>query len=70
MIPLRPVAARARRIADIVASVPDDTNRTRSHEGTRPMTRRASSFSSSVGAPKVTPFAAWSRIAATTRGCV
>jgi hypothetical protein len=57
-IPGRPVAARARRSADIVASVPEETNRIFSHAGTRASTRRASSVSSSVGAPNVVPFPA------------
>ena len=47
----RPVAARARRTALIAASVPDETNRTISIEGTTFATRSASATSGSVGAP-------------------
>jgi hypothetical protein len=54
----RPVAPRAKRIADIVASVPDETKRTRSQLGTRSQMRRASSVSSSLGVPNDVPLAA------------
>jgi len=50
-ISLRPVKPRARRIAVIVASVPEDTSRTRSIEGSSSQSRSASSVSSCVGAP-------------------
>ncbi len=45
------MAARARRTALIAASVPDETNRTFSIEGTAFATRSASSISAFVGAP-------------------
>ena len=51
----RPVAARASRTAVIDASVPDETRRTISAEGTRSTTSAASSTSASVGAPKLVP---------------
>ncbi len=51
----RPVAARARRTALIVASVPELTNRTMSTDGKVATTRSASRSSSSVGAPNVVP---------------
>src|SRR6266540_5697640 len=51
----RPVAARARRTALIVASVPELTNRTISTEGTIATTRSASRTSSDVGAPNDVP---------------
>ena len=47
----RPVAARARRRADIVASVPELTKRTSFIDGTASQMRRASSISSSPVAP-------------------
>ena len=47
---------RARRMALIVASVPELTSRTFSIDGTASMTRSASSLSASVGAPKLVPF--------------
>ena len=47
--------ARARRSALIAASVPDETNRTCSIDGTASTTARASSTSISVGAPNVVP---------------
>ena len=52
----------------MTASVPDDTNRTCSSDGTAAQTARARSSSSSVGAPKVVPFAAAVVTAATTSG--
>jgi hypothetical protein len=47
----RSVKPRATRMADIVASVPLDTNRTIRHEGTRAPISSASRTSRSVGAP-------------------
>jgi hypothetical protein len=47
----RPVKPRATRMADIVASVPLDTNRTIPQEGTRVPISSASRTSRSVGAP-------------------
>ena len=47
----RPVNPRATRTALIVASVPELTMRTISTDGTASQTMRASSTSSSVGAP-------------------
>jgi hypothetical protein len=58
MILSRFVAARATRIALIVASVPELTNRIRSIDGINMATRWASRVSSSVGAPKLVPRAA------------
>ena len=49
------VAARASRIADIVASVPELTSRTSSTEGTKAQIFFASSSSRAVGAPKLVP---------------
>ena len=51
----RPVAARASRIADIVASVPELTKRTISIDGTIETIFSASLTSSSVGAPNEDP---------------
>ncbi len=56
----RPVKPRARRIALMVASVPELTKRTSSMDGMSSMTRRASRVSNSVGAPKLKPSAATS----------
>src|SRR5439155_8584297 len=64
----RPVAARATRTADIVASVPLETSRTRSIPGSASTIRPASSTSPSVGAPKVVPLAAAAVAAATISG--
>ena len=64
----RPVAARATRIALIVASVPELTNRTRSMEGTSRQTRRPSSTSCAVGAPKLVPRPAAARSARVNSG--
>ena len=60
----RPVKPRASRIADMVASVPEDTNRTRSI-GVRETISSASSTSGSVGVPYDVPRA----IASATRAC-
>ena len=54
----RPVKPRARRMALIVASVPELTSRTFSIDGTASMISSASSLSASVGAPKLVPRAA------------
>ncbi len=51
MIRFRPVAPRARRMALMVASVPELTKRTISIDGTIFTTRSARRTSSSVGAP-------------------
>ena len=65
----RPVAARARRIADITASVPEFTNRTCSIDGTIAITLRARSSSSGLGAPNDDPFSIARVAACTTFGC-
>ena len=52
---VRPVAPRARRMADIVASVPLETMRTFSQDGTRSVIASASRTSRSVGAPYEVP---------------
>ena len=49
----------------IAASVPDDTRRTRSTDGTASAISAASSTSASVGAPKLVPRRAASRTAST-----
>ena len=59
---------RANLIADIVASVPDETRRTCS-TGVRPAISSARSTSTSVGAPYDVPRASASRTAAITSGC-
>src|SRR5690606_19082173 len=64
----RPVKPRARRIADIVASVPELTSRTFS-AGVRATISSASSTSPGVGAPYDVPRPAASRTASTTAGC-
>ena len=55
----RPVKARAARIANIVASVPEFVNRSRSRDGRRPMTSSASSTSTSVGAANADARSTW-----------
>jgi hypothetical protein len=55
MILSRPVAPRASRTADIVASVPEETKRTFRIDGTAATTASAISLSRSVGAPKLVP---------------
>ena len=65
----RPVAARARRIALIAASVPEEVIRIISTAGIRAHHLSASSTSPSVGAPNVVPRAAAALTAATTAGC-
>src|SRR5437773_7128574 len=75
MILSRPVNARARRMHDIVASVPLLTIRTFSIDGTQSQINSAISTSSGFGIPKLNPrvaaprtasittFGAWPRIA-------
>ena len=58
---------RASRIADIVASVPEDTSRTFS-TGVRPMISSTSATSPSVGVPYDVPRATAACTAATTSG--
>ncbi len=53
----------------MVASVPDETNRTFSTDGTWRTTRSASSTSRAQGAPNEVPREAASRIASRTAGC-
>jgi hypothetical protein len=64
----RPVAPRASLIVVIAASVPDETSRTRSIDGTASTISAASSTSASVGAPKVVPSSAAATTAATVSG--
>jgi hypothetical protein len=66
---LRPVKPRASRNADIVASVPEETRRTSSIDGSRRHSVSAISISISVGAPNDSPRVAVSLTAATTLGC-
>ena len=66
---MRPVAARARRIALIDASVPDEVMRSISTPGTRRLTSSARSTSPGVGAPKLVPRCAAAVTAATIAGC-
>jgi hypothetical protein len=60
-----PVAPRASRIADIAASVPEDTSRTWSIDGTIVTIRSASSTSTSVATPNEVPREAVSTAAST-----
>ena len=62
------VKPRASRIALIAASVPDETSRTFSIDGTASTISAASSTSASVGAPNVVPRSAASRTASTVSG--
>ena len=62
------MAARARRSALIVASVPDEVMRSMSTAGIRAPTSSASSTSPPVGAPNVVPRAAASATASSTAG--
>jgi hypothetical protein len=62
------VNPRASRIALIAASVPDETRRTFSIEGTASAMRSARTTSRSVEAPKLVPSRAASRTASTTAG--
>ena len=64
----RPVNARAARMANMVASVPELVNRSRSIEGTRRRISSASSTSVSVGAAKADPRRTCASTAATTAG--
>ena len=68
MIRSRFVKPRASRIALIAASVPDETRRTFSTDGTASTISAASSTSASVGAPKLVPRSAASRTASTVSG--
>ncbi|CFN67672.1 Uncharacterised protein [Bordetella pertussis] len=68
MILWRPVAPRARRMAVMVASVPELTRRTCSSDGRRAISISASSTSASVGAPNDRPWTAASCTARTTSG--
>ena len=68
MILSRPVTPRATRRADMAASVPDETNRTFSSDGTAAATVSAMSISRTVGAPKLEPRSIASTTAARTRG--
>ena len=60
---------RARRTAVIAASVPDETRRTFSTDGTAAAIASASSTSRVVGAPYDVPSAAARCTASTTLGC-
>ncbi len=62
------MAARARRIALIAASVPEETIRTISTAGTRAAISSASRTSPGVGAPKLVPSVAAEATASTTAG--
>jgi hypothetical protein len=62
------VNARASRSVLIDASVPDETSRTISTEGTASTISAASSTSRSVGAPKLVPSSAAMRTASTVSG--
>ena len=64
----RPVAPRATRTADMVASVPLDTKRTISHPATRWQIASARRTSPTVGAPNVVPRPAAAATAAITAG--
>ena len=61
--------ARAARIANIVASVPEFVNRSRSTDGSRRRISSASSTSTSVGAANAEARRTWSTTASTTAGC-
>jgi hypothetical protein len=65
----RPVNARARRTAIIVASVPDDVKRTRSADGTSRWMARAHSTSRLWLAPKCVPASNASLTACLTAEC-
>ena len=66
MILLRPVKPRAKRIADIVASVPELHMRTFSTDGTALTTNSAIRTSSGFGMPKLVPCPAAFCTASTT----
>ncbi len=59
---------RASRSALIAASVPEETRRTFSIDGTASTISAASSTSASVGAPKVVPSSAAARTTSTVSG--
>ena len=63
---LRPVAPRARRIAESVASVPEFTMRTISQLGTMAVIASAIVTSSGFGTPKERPSTITSRTASST----
>ena len=65
----RPVKPRARRTAAVVASVPLETSRTFSTEGSAWRMSSASSISRRDGAPKLVPPRAASTTASTVAGC-
>jgi hypothetical protein len=65
---LRPVAARANRMALMVASVPELTKRIFSMAGKHAVTRSARSASVAVDAPKLAEFRAALSMASTTGG--
>ena len=69
MILSRPRYARATRIANASASVPDDTNRICSAHATASTSSAASRMPYSLLAKKVKPRSSCSRTAATTSGC-
>ncbi len=69
MILLRFVKPRARRMALIVASVPELHMRTSSMDGTSSMILRATTVSISVGAPNDRPFSAVFCTTPITSGC-
>ena len=64
-----PVKARARRTANIVASVPDAVNRTRSIEGMRSLSSEASSTSAGDISPCPMPLASCPWMPSITAGC-
>ena len=68
MIVSRPEYPRARRMALMVASVPELTMRTISMDGTAEMIISASRISPRVGAPKLVPRSRAAEIAAITSG--
>jgi len=65
----RPVNPRANRIADIVASVPEDTRRTCSTGAIRATISSASATSPSLGVPNDVPRAKAAPAASSTAGC-
>ena len=60
--------ARAARIANIVDSVPEFVNRSRSSDGSRRRISSASSTSTSVGAANAEALRTWAVTASTTAG--
>ena len=66
---VRPVAPRASRIAESVASVPELTMRTISQLGTIRQMASAISTSSGFGTPKLRPSRIVRATASSTRGC-